>query len=491
MKRAKEVLLLVAIATVLQVKCASAQQSPPQHLLDALQEITGVPGMSAAVSENNKIIWAGSAGLADVGRGLEITDDTKFRLASVSKLFTAALVLKLSDEGLLDLDQDIQTYVPEWQGQDGAIITLRQLAAHIAGLDHYSAEDRFDAARSYQRLSDSISIYGHKPLLFSPGEDYSYSSYGYALMGAAIEAVTGQSFNEAMNNYVLEPFGLHNTSIENTEILPPATATLYSNSEATGQIEIARNNQQHVNGATGMLSTPSDLLIFAAAYSSGKIVSEESKKMAWAPATLNNGAQAGETRYKVGFGWRIGRDWDGRPVVHHAGVTPGARSILTINQNTGTAAALLSNASWTSRMETTGELIAAAATQGARLKRGDCPVGAWTYDGMFIEDKNAAPAASNAYGRIDISFSGNICRGEIQPGGAIADWLTDRKARTSSMKLTLVAKRKNQASVFAMATPWGAFPLHLTGEGNDQNFIGNIAGRSISLNLAPVTTIEN
>ena len=428
---------------------ALAQQAPPQHLLDALQEITGVPGMSAAVSENNKIIWAGSAGLADVGRGLEITDDTKFRLASVSKLFTAALVLKLSEEGLLDLDQEIQSYVPEWQGQDGAKITLRQLAAHIAGLDHYSAEDLFDPARSYQKLRDSISIYGHKPLLFDPGEDYSYSSYGYALMGAAIEAVTDQSFDKAMNDYVLEPLELHNTSVENTEILPPATSTLYSTSDATGQIEIARNNQQHVNGATGMLSTPSDLLRFAAAYSSGKIVSERSKTMSWTPATLNNGSQAGETRYKVGFGWRVGRDWDGRSVVHHAGVTRGARSILTINQDTGTAAALLSNASWTSRMETTGEMIATAATQGARLKRSDCPEGAWAFDGMFIENENNVPEANNARGRIEISFSENFCRGEIKPNGAIADWLTDRKARTPSMKLTLVAKRKNQASVFA------------------------------------------
>lgn len=465
---------------------ALAQQTPPHHLLESLQEITGVPGLSAAVSDQGEIIWTGSAGLADLQRSLEITDQTKFRLASVSKLFTAALVLKLSEQGLFDLDADIRTYVPEWQADDDVEITLRQLAAHISGIGHYSSADLFDASASYEMLSDSIAIYGHKPLLFSPGDTYSYSSYGYALMGAAVEAVTRQSFDDAMNDLIFTPLALRNTLIENTASIPPISTTLYSINAGQTPVEITRNNQRHVRGATGMLSTPSDLLIFANAYSSGAIVSDEVRDMSWTPVQLSDGTNAGETRYNVGFGWRIGRDWDGRSVVHHAGVTPGARSILSINRDAGTAVALLSNASWTSRMETTGELMATAATKGVRLQRSDCPEGDWAYEGMFIEDKNDVPDASNASGQIHISFAENLCRGELQPEGAIANWLINRGARAPSMKLTLVAKRNSETSIFAMATPWGAFPMYFSHVEGKRDARSDIAGREVLLTLSPV-----
>ena len=470
---------------------AFAQQSPPQHLLTSLQEITGVPGMSAAVSKNNKIIWVGSAGLADIRRGLEITDQTKFRLASVSKLFTAALVLKLSEQRLVNLDADIGVYVPEWTAHSDAEITLRQLAAHISGIDHYSSADQFDASHSYQQLGDAVSIYGHKSLLFSPGDAYSYSSYGYALMAAAVEAATGLSFDDAMENLIFEPLELQNTFIENAASIPPDVTALYSTGSATGPVEITRNDQRHVRGATGMLSTPPDLLRFANAYSSGAIVTSTLRDMSWQPAKLNDGSTAGETRYDVGFGWRNGRDWDGRSVVHHAGVTPGARSILSINKDAGTAVALLSNAAWTSRIETTGELMATAATEGMRLDSSDCPEGAWAYEGMFIEDENTIPAINNAKGRIDISFAGNFCRGELQPEDAIANWLVAREAKTPSMQLTLVAKRDAKIHVFALASPWGAFPLRFIADGDDAEMLGDIAGRRIELTLSGRNSSEN
>ncbi len=486
MHKAKSSFVLAAVVFAGCTGVSRAEQSPAGHLLNSLQEITGVPGMSAAVSLDSEIIWTGAAGMADVERAVEITDQTKFRLASVSKLFTAALVLKLSEQGFFDLDVNIGTYVPEWSAHSDAKITLRQLAAHISGLDHYSSADRFDPSRSYRDLTDSLSIYGHKSLLFSPGDSYSYSSYGYALMGAAVEAVAGQSFDDAMEDLIVDPLALHNTFVENAASIPLNTTALYSIGRQSEPLEINRNDQRHVRGATGMLSTPSDLLRFANAYSSGAIVSHELRNMSWESAKLNDGSNAGETRYDVGFGWRIGRDWDGRAVVHHAGVTPGARSILSINNDTGTAVALLSNASWTSRIETTGELIATAATEGAHLDSSDCPEGAWIYEGIFIQGENVVTDTSNARGRIHISFAGNICQGELQPKGALAGWLDDRGARTSTMKLTLVARRKNNTHIVAMASPWGAFPLRFTDMSDNPEALGDIAGRSVALKLSPL-----
>ena len=468
---------LAAVAALLS-EPATAQDSPAQHLLSSLQEMTGVPGMSAAVSKDGEIIWIGVAGFMDVEGGVPVDDDTQFRIASVSKLFAAALVLKLADDGVLDLDADVRTYVPAWPDHDGAVVTLRQLAAHTSGLSHYGPGDRYNPQTEYISLTDSLSVYAHKPLLFQPGESYSYSSYGYALMGAAVESATGLSFEDNLKTLLLHPLALESTEVEYVNAPPETASKLYSN----GGLEIGRNDQSQVVGATGILSTAMDLVRFADAYRSGDVVSPNTVEMSWAPLPLANGGVAGETRFSVGFGWRMGRDWDGARVAHHAGTTPGARSILSINRDRGTSVAVLSNAQWVSRIETTGELIATAATEGADLTQEHCPVGAWDYDGVFIVDADNPPPDDNANGTLRVDYTQDVCRGEIEPQGAIARWLEERGARTDTLKITLVAVRPGDVHVFAAATPWGAFPFRRI----NGNFTGDIAGRTLQLKLSPL-----
>ncbi len=184
--------------------------------------------MSAAVSKNGEIIWSGQSGIAETETAGPINPDTKFRTASVSKLFAATLALKLAEDGKLDLDADIRTYVPDWPDHGGAVITLRHLAAHTSGISHYDGGDHYDATAQYATLNDSLSIYAHKKLLFAPGEDYSYSSYGYALMGAAIENVTEESFADTLERHVTGALLLTETSAENIQALPPNTSRLFA-----------------------------------------------------------------------------------------------------------------------------------------------------------------------------------------------------------------------------------------------------------------------
>lgn len=468
---------VVAAGAVIFSEPVAAQDNPAQRLLSALQEMTGVPGMSAAVSKDGEIVWTGAAGLRDAEKGVPVDDNTMFRIASVSKLFTAALVLKLAEDGVFDLDADIRTYVPEWPDHDDAIVTLRHLAAHTAGVAHYGSEDRYDPLAGYESLTDALSIYAHKPPLFPPGESYSYSSYGYALMGAALESMTGRSFEENLESLLLQPLALQNTRVEHVDTTPLNASKLYSNTGA----EIGRNDQRHVVGATGILSTAKDLVRFADAYRSGDVVSPETIEMSWTPVPLADGGVTGGARFSVGFGWRIGRDWDSAWVTHHAGTTPGARSILSINRDRGTSVALLSNAQWVSRIETTAELIATAAAEGVKLTQGHCPVGAWDYDGVFIVDADDPPPDDNASGTIIVDHVRGVCRGKIRPQGATARWLQDRSAKTDTMEITLVAVRPNDEQVFAAVTPWGAFPFRRI----NGNFTGDIAGRALELKLRP------
>ncbi len=474
------VFVIVALFSTITSKVRA--EDAAQHLLSSIAEVTGVPGMSAAVAQDGKITWTGTVGYRNHGKSLPVDVDTKFRIASVSKLFAATLVLQGAENGALDLDTDIRTYVPDWPDHNGALITLRQLASHTSGIDHYGLGDQYDPTRQYDSLSDSIGIFAHKPLLSMPGQAYSYSSYGYALMGAVLEATTKRSFAEILHSNILMPLSLTDTKPEIIDLLPENTSDLFHQNGSP----VLRNDQSHVVGATGILSTPSDLVRFASAFSSGHLVDPRVVAMSWEPMFLNNGEPAGTARFGMGFGWRIGFDWAGDQVYHHAGTTPGARSILSLNPAINTAVALVSNAQWVSRIETTAELLATAATVAPSFSENSCKIGEWTFAGVFIEDTTNPPIADNENGKIIFRESNGICTGRLIPTEALSRWLQERGARTAYIPLTLVSVENTDTKVFAAATPWGAFPLHISDDTDSLIVSGSFAGRLVNL-TAPIT----
>ena len=457
-------------------------ENAAQHLLSSIREVTGVPGMSAAVSLDGEVIWTGTVGYRNHSKSLPVNAETKFRIASVSKLVTAALVLNAAENAILDLDTDIRTFVPEWPNHNGAVITLRHLAAHTSGISHYGAGDQYNSAIQYENLSDSITIFADKPLLARPGQEYSYSSYGYALMGASLESTTAKSFSENLQTVIAVPFGLSNTEAENISALPENTTDLFLHNGTPAP----RNDQAHVIGATGILSTPSDLIRFANAYSKGHIISAKNVSMSWEPTLLNNGEPVETARFQIGFGWRIGLNWNGDQVFHHAGTTPGARSILSINPERNTTVAFLSNAQWVSRIETTAELLAAAATEGLHSAYDTCDVGTWSIAGKFIEDTADPPAGNNESGQIIVIYSDGVCSGRLVPTDALARWLRKRGSKTAYLPLTLVSVEKTGARVFAAATPWGAFPLRISKNTDSLVISGDFAGRVINLSATNI-----
>jgi len=226
---------------------------------------------------------------------------------------------------------------------------------------------------------------------------------------------------------------------------------------------------------------------FADAFMSGALVRPETVADALTPALLNDGEIAGKTRFAVGFGWRVGKNWEGDDVAHHAGITPGARSILTYNRDRNIAAAVLSNALWTSRIETTGELIATAGTETESLAEASCPVGEWAYDGSFVSQPQDNPNGLPENGTLRIHWSGDVCAGAFDPHGALADWLTELGAGDSVMRVTLVAARST-GLVFAAATPWGAFPM-IWRSGDDHQLTGDFAGRMLTLRMFPAAPV--
>lgn len=460
------------------------------RLIEELEPFVNAPALSAAVAVDGEVAWTGARGWADLADSVRATTDSRFRLASVSKLFTATLALKLIEDGVLDPDANIREYVPDWPDHGGAVITARQLAAHTAGINHYESLASSDhvAGRHYPDIFETLSFFSSAPLLFAPGEAYSYSSFGYALLNAVTQGASGLTLAEGLDTLVFRPTGIAQTSLEDVRALPPDAVALYRADDDGVPFEIDLNDQSFVWGATGMRSTAADLVKMAYAFLSGGLVSPETRDMALTPARLNDGSTVAEDRYGIGFGWRIGEDWDGRRVAHHAGSTPGARTILLgYPDDEATAVSLVVNGTWTSRVETTAELLAAAflealegpslAARSAPEAADTCPAGEWALDGSV----DAEPERATLF----LLADGDLCVGLLTSEGYIAERFGDLPpARTSAFPLVRVAERDG-SHVYAMAYPWGLAALRVQMFGDDVRVTGDIVGWLVRLMPGP------
>ncbi len=147
----------------------------------------GAPGLAIAVAVDGQVVWSEVCGYADLSRRMPVTAATRFRIGSVSKTLTAAAAARLVQEERLDLDAPIQRYVASFPAK-GHPVTARDLLAHVAGIRHYQGNEALSGVH-YVSVTDALRVFARDPLLFEPGTQYSYSSYGFNLVGAAIEAI--------------------------------------------------------------------------------------------------------------------------------------------------------------------------------------------------------------------------------------------------------------------------------------------------------------
>lgn len=384
------------------------------RLLAALVEASGVPGMGAAVVSEGAIVWTGSAGMRDVEGGLPVDRHTVFRLASVSKLVTATAAARLHEAGRLDLDAPLQARLP-WLRASWAPLTPRQLAAHTSGLPHYQDVDQGLGETHYATVRDAVGIFEDRPLLTAPGSAYRYSSWGYTLLSAAVEAGAGEPFLDYVAREVAPGLG----------IAADAPADKRSNaSNVYGFVDgkatrLPAHDFSYTWGGGGLAATPAAIALFGSRVMDGRIVSRATFGAMLQPARLSDGSTVGERDYTVGFGWRTGLDADGEPIAHHAGTTFGARSALVVWPSRGLSASVLSNAQWTSSIERTAEMLAApfrTRTGASREATSSCPLDAVAYEAEFDGARFEGAAA--------FSERDGLCAGRIELAqGPLRSWL--------------------------------------------------------------------
>ena len=309
-----------------------------------------LPGLSVAVGMNGEIVWAEGFGFANIENKTKVAPDTRFRIGTASTVLTSAAAGLLLEQGALKLDDDIQTYVPEFPKKEWPV-TLRQLMAHTGGVKTDSGDEGPLLGQRCDGTLDGLDSFDGSSLLFQPGTAYRFSSYGWILVSGAIEAAaTGQSFFTFMRTKVFEPLGMVNTLPDSTAEEIPNRATPYFPRFAAdpryGPDPMREIDLSCYAGAGAFLSTPSDLVRFALAINGGKLLKPETVQMIQAPQKLPSGEETG-----YGLGWDLETaQLAGQPtrVVGHDGDVLGgqAASLLTFPEHGGIVVALISNTSY-------------------------------------------------------------------------------------------------------------------------------------------------
>lgn len=304
-----------------------------------------LPGLSVAVGVDGDIVWAEGFGWANVEKQLSVTPRTRFRIGHVSKALTSAAVGLLLETRRLHLGEDIQTYVPSFPRQQWPV-TLRQLMGHVAGVRHYDSESDYMPTAHCERASDALHTFANDPLRFEPGTRHRYSTFGWILVSAAVEAAAGEPFFRFMRTQVFDPLGMADTTSDFITASIPDVASFYSprfsGDPSTGPEPAATVDYSCFAGAGAFLSTPSDLVRFGLGLN--RLLKPDTVTLLQTPQLLPSGE---ETDY--GLGWLVETvPLAGEParLMSHASQTllGGSTSFLTFPER-GTVVAVTSNVS--------------------------------------------------------------------------------------------------------------------------------------------------
>ncbi len=303
-------------------------------VLAAMQRL-GVPGLSAAVVRERELRWSAGFGLADVENAVPATIATVYRLASVSKPLTARLVLQLAEKARLDLDAPIQRYVASFPDKPWPI-TARQLLSHQSGIRNWT-EEEFYNTRRYTSLEGALAPFRDDALVFEPGTSTQYTSYGYTLLGAAVEGAGGAPFMEQLRAGVLEPAGMESARDDDVLAIIPHRAEGYWRRKDGTLLNAPLTDTSNRLPGGGLVANVEDVARFASALQRGVLLKPETLRLAFAPQTVRGGRVTG-----YGLGWVLGRT-GGRREVYHVGGQPQVSTVLYMVPETGMAVVVLAD----------------------------------------------------------------------------------------------------------------------------------------------------
>ncbi|GAB3377101.1 serine hydrolase [Massilia agri] len=317
------------LRTVICAAILLALQAPPAFGGDAGKTIAaridaaiapsfqaGAPGATVIVVKDGKTILRRAYGMADAGKGIAMRPDMVLRLASITKQFTAAAILLLSEEGRLSLDDDITRHLPDYPAR-GRRITIEHLLTHTSGIASFTSKPAAEGrSRQDMSVAQLIDSFKDDPLDFEPGSEFRYNNSGYVLLGAIIEKVSGTGYADFLAQRIFVPLGMKDTAYEGHARRRAPVAAGHSRTEK-GYDYAAPLSMSQPYAAGALVSTVDDLARWDAAISSGSLLKSASWRRAFTSWRLNDGKPTG-----YGYGWEVGKV-QGEAMVGHGGAING------------------------------------------------------------------------------------------------------------------------------------------------------------------------
>jgi len=318
----------------------ASQSDALSSLRSKLEQEVALDRFSGAVlvASNGNPIFSGAYGLADRQNKISNVLQTRFRLGSMNKIFTAVAVLQLAEAGKIKLDDAIGKYIPAYPNREvAAKVQVRHLLTHTGGTGDIFGPD-YNAHRTELRdLQDYVKLYGGRGLEFEPGSRWAYSNYGFLLLGFLIEKASGQTYYDYVRDHIFSPLGMSRTGSEPEDEVVPNRAVAYTHAGGDEHWQPNRDTLPYRGtSAGGGYSTVEDLLRFANALTTHKLLSPKSLDLLVSGEPVTSVGKS----YSFGSG---GRTWDGVRYFGHNGGFPGMNGDLEISLQSGYTIIVLAN----------------------------------------------------------------------------------------------------------------------------------------------------
>ncbi|MEM8889335.1 MAG: serine hydrolase domain-containing protein [Bacteroidota bacterium] len=324
-------------------------------ILEVAVNIQEHMGITAGIMSEGELLWKNGAGWSDEDASIPAEADMVHRIASISKPMTSIAILQLYEQGKIDLDAPIHTYIPEYPKHEKGTFTVRQLLTHTSGTNHYKGGTDGFSVKNYPTLNDAMKRFWERKLVAEPGTMYRYTTYGYVVLGVVIERVSGMEYEAYMKKHVWEPAGMKNTSIERKGVTVANSSKLYKRTDKGELKKDLKTNLSMKTPGGGILSTTNDLLKFGQAILDHKLIKEETFELM---ATRSGLKKQGNP---YGMGWFLYKDETDRRgrIIGHSGSQSGTSSQLMILLDAKIVVAVMSNTrrAWNELFMTSWNLI--------------------------------------------------------------------------------------------------------------------------------------
>jgi CubicO group peptidase (beta-lactamase class C family) len=299
------------------------------------------------VAEQGAVIFKKGYGEANKEWGIPNTPETKFRLGSITKQFTATLILQLVAQGKIRLDGKITDYIPDYPKATGDKVTIHHLLTHTSGIPSYTSMPKFsqELSKMPYTATEFIKVFWDLPLEFEPGSRFVYNNSGYFLLGVIIEKVTRKPYAQVLQENIFNPLGMTGSGYDMPGPILPKRAAGYEK-RGGGYVNAAYLDMTTPYSAGALYSTVEDLYLWDQALYGDKLLSEESKKTMFEPRIAPSGTPLTSMRYA--YGWFVGKELIGTTresvsTIGHGGSINGFNSLITRIPESRSLIVLLNN----------------------------------------------------------------------------------------------------------------------------------------------------